>query len=79
MRVLSSTVGQRTHCDPAGRVLQQTIQRSTSPAPLAERRYRYVAAGQLSRIEDCSNLWYATGIPKSIRMYARNSMRPLDG
>jgi len=50
--VLSSKVGQRTHYDPAGRVLQQTIQRSTSPAPLAERRYRYDAAGQLSRIED---------------------------
>ncbi|WGY68779.1 RHS repeat protein [Burkholderia cepacia] len=52
VRVLSSKVGQRTHYDPAGRVLQQTIQRSTSPAPLAERRYRYDAAGQLSRIED---------------------------
>ncbi len=47
-----SKVGQRTHYDPAGRVLQQTVQRSTSPAPLAERRYRYDAAGQLSRIED---------------------------
>jgi RHS repeat-associated protein len=52
VRVLSSKVGQRTHYDPAGRVLQQTIQRSTSPAPLAERRYRYDAVGQLSRIED---------------------------
>ncbi|WP_409364251.1 RHS repeat-associated core domain-containing protein [Burkholderia sp. Bp9143] len=52
VRVLSSKVGQRTHYDPVGRVLQQTIQRSTSPAPLAERRYRYDAAGQLSRIED---------------------------
>ncbi|QDW49228.1 RHS repeat-associated core domain-containing protein [Burkholderia sp. KBS0801] len=52
VRVLSSKIGQRTHYDPAGRVLQQTIQRSTSPAPLAERRYRYDAAGQLSRIED---------------------------
>ncbi|OXI77273.1 type IV secretion protein Rhs [Burkholderia sp. AU31280] len=52
VRVLSSKVGQRTHYDPAGRVLQQTIQRSTSPAPLAERRYRYDAMGQLSRIED---------------------------
>ncbi|MBR8065185.1 RHS domain-containing protein [Burkholderia ambifaria] len=50
--MLSSKIGQRTHYDPAGRVLQQTIQRSTSPAPLAERRYRYDAAGQLSRIED---------------------------
>ncbi|RQS50886.1 type IV secretion protein Rhs [Burkholderia sp. Bp8986] len=52
VRMLSSKVGQRTHYDPAGRVLQQTIQRSTSPAPLAERRYRYDAVGQLSRIED---------------------------
>ncbi|WP_081053120.1 RHS repeat-associated core domain-containing protein [Burkholderia territorii] len=52
VRLLSSNVGQRTHYDPAGRVLQQTIQRSTSPAPLAERRYRYDAAGQLLRIED---------------------------
>ncbi|HEB3532479.1 TPA: RHS repeat protein, partial [Burkholderia cenocepacia] len=52
VRVLSSKVGQRTHYDPAGRVLQQTIQRSTSPAPLAERRYRYDAVGRLSRIED---------------------------
>ncbi|MDR9240046.1 Protein RhsD [Burkholderia multivorans] len=50
--MLSSKVGQRTHYDPAGRVLQQTIQRSSSPAPLVERRYRYDAAGQLSRIED---------------------------
>lgn len=38
---LSSKVEQRTHYDPAGRVLQQTIQRSTSPVPLTERRYRY--------------------------------------
>ena len=52
VRVLSSEVGQRTTYDPAGRVLQQTVQRSTSPAPLVERRYRYDAAGQLSRIED---------------------------
>lgn len=52
VRVLSSKVGQRTHYDPAGRVLQQTIQRSTAPAPLVERRYRYDAVGQLSRIED---------------------------
>ncbi|MBN3794159.1 RHS repeat-associated core domain-containing protein [Burkholderia sp. Ac-20392] len=52
VRVLSSEVGQRTAYDPAGRVLQQTVQRSTSPAPLVERRYRYGAAGQLSRIED---------------------------
>ncbi|WP_175999287.1 RHS repeat-associated core domain-containing protein [Burkholderia stabilis] len=52
VRMLSSQVGQRTHYDPAGRVLQQTIQRSTSPAPLAERRYRYDTVGQLSRIED---------------------------
>ncbi|BAX59554.1 RHS repeat-associated core domain-containing protein [Burkholderia stabilis] len=51
-RMLSSKVGQRTHYDPAGRVLQQTIQRSTSPAPLVQRWYRYDAAGQLSRIED---------------------------
>ncbi|WP_322083528.1 RHS repeat-associated core domain-containing protein [Burkholderia sp. BCC1972] len=52
VRVLSSKVGQRTHYDLAGRLLQQTIQRSTAPAPLAERRYRYDAVGQLSRIED---------------------------
>ncbi|MCA8067173.1 RHS repeat-associated core domain-containing protein [Burkholderia sp. AU38729] len=51
-RSLSSTVGQRTMYDPAGRVSRQTIQRSMSPAPLAERRYRYDAVGQLSRIED---------------------------
>ncbi len=52
VRMLSSKVGQRTMYDPAGRVLQQTVQRTTSPAPLAERRYRYDAVGQLSRIED---------------------------
>ncbi|VWB48647.1 RHS repeat-associated core domain-containing protein [Burkholderia lata] len=52
VRLLSSEVGQRTIYDPAGRVLGQTIQRSMSPAPLAERRYRYDAAGQLSRVED---------------------------
>ncbi|WP_230953246.1 RHS repeat-associated core domain-containing protein [Burkholderia stagnalis] len=51
-RILSSKVGQRTMYDPAGRVLQQTVQRTTSPAPLAERRYRYDAVGQLTRIED---------------------------
>ncbi|MBR8458671.1 RHS repeat protein [Burkholderia dolosa] len=52
VRMLSSKVAQRTHYDAAGRVLQQTIRRFASPAPLAERRYRYDAAGQLSRIED---------------------------
>lgn len=52
VRMLSSKVGQRTMYDPAGRVLQQTVQRTTSPAPLSERRYRYDAVGQLSRIED---------------------------
>ncbi|WP_407971109.1 RHS repeat-associated core domain-containing protein [Burkholderia pyrrocinia] len=52
VRMLSSKIGQRTNYDPAGRMLQQTIQRATSPAPLAERCYRYDAAGQLSRIED---------------------------
>ncbi|MBN3733490.1 RHS repeat-associated core domain-containing protein [Burkholderia sp. Tr-20390] len=52
VRLLSSDVGQRTIYDPAGRVVGQTIQRSTAPAPLAERRYRYDAAGQLLRIED---------------------------
>ncbi|MDN7562370.1 hypothetical protein QZM37_32330 [Burkholderia orbicola] len=36
VRVLPSKDGQRTHYDRAGRVLQQTIQRSTSPALLAE-------------------------------------------
>ncbi|WP_230684593.1 RHS repeat-associated core domain-containing protein [Burkholderia cepacia] len=52
VRMLSSKVGQRTMYDPAGRMLQQTIQRTTSPGPLSERRYRYDAAGQLSSIED---------------------------
>ncbi|WP_333998851.1 RHS repeat-associated core domain-containing protein [Burkholderia cepacia] len=55
VRMLSSEVGQRTTYDPAGRILQQTLYRSTSPMPLAERRYRYDAAGQLSRIEDSRN------------------------
>ncbi|WP_080422480.1 RHS repeat-associated core domain-containing protein [Burkholderia ubonensis] len=52
VRILSSKVGQRTMYDPAGRVLKQTVQRTTSPAPLSERRYRYDAVGQLARIED---------------------------
>lgn len=52
VRVLSSKVGQRTHYDLAGRLLQQTIRRSMAPSPLAERRYHYDAVGQLSRIED---------------------------
>lgn len=52
VRMLSSKVGQRTMYDPAGRVLQQTIKRTTAPAPMSERRYRYDAVGQLSRIED---------------------------
>ncbi|WP_419686033.1 RHS repeat-associated core domain-containing protein [Burkholderia theae] len=52
VRMLSSKIGQHTMYDPAGRVLQQTLQRTTSPAPLSERRYRYDATGQLSRIED---------------------------
>ncbi|WP_240674382.1 RHS repeat-associated core domain-containing protein [Burkholderia stabilis] len=51
-RMLSSKIGQHTMYDPAGRVLQQTLQRTTSPAPLSERRYCYDATGQLSRIED---------------------------
>ncbi|WP_126227053.1 RHS repeat-associated core domain-containing protein [Burkholderia ambifaria] len=55
VRVLSSEVGQRTTYDPAGRILQQTLHRPTSPVPLAERRYRYDAAGQLSRIDDSRN------------------------
>ncbi|WP_412022580.1 RHS repeat-associated core domain-containing protein [Burkholderia cepacia] len=52
VRMLSSKIGQHTMYDPAGRVLQQSLQRTTSPAPLSERRYRYDATGQLSRIED---------------------------
>ncbi|WP_241026402.1 RHS repeat-associated core domain-containing protein [Burkholderia sp. Se-20378] len=52
VRTLSSKVVQRTAYSPAGRVLQQTVQRITSPGALSERRYRYDMVGQLSSIED---------------------------
>ncbi|KVC64132.1 hypothetical protein WI73_23080 [Burkholderia ubonensis] len=52
VRMLSSKVGPRTMYDPTGRALQQTIQRTTAPAPMSERRYRYDAVGQLARSED---------------------------
>ncbi|OXJ18573.1 RHS repeat-associated core domain-containing protein [Burkholderia sp. HI2500] len=52
LRMLPSKIGQRTVYDSAGRVSLQRIQKATSPASLSERRYRYDAAGQLSRIED---------------------------
>ncbi|KVN60019.1 RHS repeat-associated core domain-containing protein [Burkholderia stagnalis] len=51
-RVLPNKVVQRTTYDSAGRMRAQTIQRQQAPAPLAERLYRYDAAGQLTNIED---------------------------
>ncbi|KVN15228.1 sugar-binding protein [Burkholderia stagnalis] len=51
-RTLSNRIGQQTAYDPAGRVARQTVQRLQAPAPLAERRYRYDAAGRLEHIED---------------------------
>ncbi|MGU7773982.1 RHS repeat-associated core domain-containing protein [Burkholderia sp. MR1-5-21] len=52
LRTLESKIDQRTVYDRAGRLLQRTTQRANAPAPLAERRYRYDAAGQLTQIED---------------------------
>ncbi|WP_269765456.1 RHS repeat-associated core domain-containing protein [Burkholderia ubonensis] len=52
LRTLASKVDQRTVYDPAGRLLQRTVQRANAPAPLAERRYRYDGSGQLTQIED---------------------------
>ncbi|CAB3962639.1 YD repeat-containing protein [Burkholderia cenocepacia] len=52
VRMLPGKVEQRTTYDPAGRVLQQTLQRVTSTVPMTARRYRYDAVGQLSSIED---------------------------
>ncbi|KUZ82129.1 hypothetical protein WI36_04555 [Burkholderia ubonensis] len=33
-------------------LLQRTVKRANAPAPLAERRYRYDGAGQLTQIKD---------------------------
>nr|WP_223964456.1 RHS repeat-associated core domain-containing protein [Burkholderia diffusa] len=52
LRTLPSKIDQRTAYDSAGRLAQRTVQRANAPAPLAERRYRYDAAGQLVQIED---------------------------
>ncbi|CAB3774180.1 sugar-binding protein [Burkholderia paludis] len=52
LRTLPSKIDQRTAYDRAGRLAQRTVQRANAPAPLAERRYRYDAAGQLVQIED---------------------------
>ncbi|WP_161788602.1 RHS repeat-associated core domain-containing protein [Burkholderia paludis] len=51
-RTLPSRIDQRTVYDQAGRLARRTVQRANAPAPLAERRYRYDAAGQLVQIED---------------------------
>ena len=51
-RTLSNRLGQQTVYDPAGRVARQTVQRLQAPAPLADRRYRFDAAGRLEHIED---------------------------
>ncbi|BBA40862.1 MULTISPECIES: RHS repeat-associated core domain-containing protein [Burkholderia] len=52
LRTLPSKIDQHTAYDRAGRLAQRTVQRANAPAPLAERRYRYDAAGQLVQIED---------------------------
>ncbi|KAG8150172.1 RHS repeat-associated core domain-containing protein [Burkholderia catarinensis] len=52
LRTLPSKIDQRTAYDSAGRLAQRTVQRANAPAALAERRYRYDAAGQLVQIED---------------------------
>ena len=51
-RTLSNRIDQRIVYDPAGRIARQTVQRTQAPSPLAERRYRYDAAGLLEQIED---------------------------
>ncbi|WP_183085359.1 RHS repeat-associated core domain-containing protein, partial [Trinickia fusca] len=43
---------QSTAYDAAGRMIRRTVQRERAPMPLAERKYRYDAAGQLTEIED---------------------------
>ncbi|WP_080408543.1 glycohydrolase toxin TNT-related protein, partial [Burkholderia ubonensis] len=52
LRTFPSKIDQRTAYDPAGRLAQMAVQRANAPAPLAQRRYRYDAAGQLMQIDD---------------------------
>ena len=57
VRTLSNQIGQRTKYDWAGRLAQRTVQRAKAPTPLAERRYHYDAAGQLTQIQDSYQGW----------------------